>query len=380
MAKENSSTIFFPIILIAIGIFLVWLSVWGLGILHNARNLNEYTSNPPEYLFRFGVIPIDDNTLYLNSARFYYDLTAKQAFLVFGIYEDRNISSIFMQTPDIDNKTIKCFSADWTGLYKEEDINYSEIGCSSTKTAIPAENYNQSLVTIYLDNKTVSNKRIKVEFNLSTEHSFTFNADVYKQDAWYPDESDGNIIINLGKDYECFQDCIYNLIGFNPVYTDNPASERHLTFVNPSKPQYSFKLITKSIKAADDKTQDISAGVGIIVGAIFATITLAIELIKWIFNNLVKRRISFSLGNVIGFITFCWGAILMTNGIVNSQTSFSKGFLISLVGIATIFFTYQKPQRSTDEKLNNLFNGKSSIEGIGAKTINKLKQFINKQE
>jgi hypothetical protein len=278
----------FLIFLIILGTIIVGLAYYGYGILTESRNLEEYLSNPPNYLFNFGVTALDyDSIIYLNSAKFDYDMTNKKAFIAFDP-NNVTIDEIFLQLPEIDNNTIKCYSAEDIGFYKESDSDYISLACNSeNKIQMPHEGYNESAVRIYLKNNTSKNKRIKIEFDLKLEHSFAFEFIKNKQNVWYADP-EGSIIIHLGKDYECFQDCIYNLRGFSPVYLDNPSKDRRL-ILNLSAPQNDFKIITRSIKNADDKTEGISLGVAVLVGALFGIISWLIEVFRWIFSYISEK-------------------------------------------------------------------------------------------
>jgi len=268
------------LICIILSISLYFLASYGGDLIKNANSIDEYFPIQDEtYDYRILVSDINGpNSIILNDAYIEQDFSKEIGRFSFVLDQPYNVSYILFNFPlGVSNSTIRCYIQNRSDY--ENKMPPNPLLCN------PHQNGNKT-IELEFDRTNFYEERILIEYNLPMLPNGFFLFTI--QQTWNAGRN-GNIILKLGNQYECIDECLYYLNNIKLSASDSFA-ERHLTFENPSeKRDYSFKLLTKSKRMIDNKNLLYGGGIAILSGSIFSFITILIYLLQIIFSHIRKN-------------------------------------------------------------------------------------------
>ncbi len=209
--------------------------------------LNEYSDFPKD-LQSYGISldsPQGEGPLYLNNAYIKQDFSKDKGQFSFVITYPANITEITFNFPvKVDGPSFKCYYKNSTSDYLNK-IPLKSLDC------IARSSDNKTFVLEF--NKTsFLSETVIIEYTLKFSPIGYF--EIFTNQIWYAGR-EGNIVLELGNDYECVAECIYPWQNTKIASGDEIAQVRVLNFEDPSKNRnFIFKLITKSNKVIRYKT------------------------------------------------------------------------------------------------------------------------------
>src|SRR3989344_6322485 len=218
---------FFLIILLFIGFFAVYLS----------SQISDYI---PFGLYNFGfeLRTEPDDQVYLNEFNLYYDFTEGQGNFSFIIYENKNIKEIVVEIPSIiEDYSLSSKICDEFYCQIDSPILFSNWSYSRYDDG---SNRNITLIHFVDFSRSINNEKILINFKIKNSpytilHRKFYNIlyfnklNIYPKGIFYFSKESydtlyisgnkgGNIHLNLGEDYRCFTDCVYNLENIDKYY------------------------------------------------------------------------------------------------------------------------------------------------------------------
>lgn len=272
------------IISIILAIIIFRISFWGVDLINEANNMNEYLSFPKKpYEFRIVVISNETLTHHLNY------VYLKQNFEVgtgeFSFVTDENnkeINEIFLFLPlRVDPNSVRCFNQSGKE-YRASSNNLKELDCQVTQR-------DKKSVIIQFEKNLSDDERILITYPLQIIPNNIFIIDT-EGTLWYDGGLHGNIIFYIGDSYECVADCFYDLRHIQIYSRYDKTKERHLTFENFEQETYhNFKMLTKSRKILNSKNAKLSSGIALVTGSIFSLFCVLIFALQSFFTYLKDK-------------------------------------------------------------------------------------------
>ena len=273
--KNHKNETYYQEIILSVMIGLIIISVFYLGVwsIIKAEKTNEYIIVPEDYTQNFDIIvnsPQGNNNLHLSDAYIEQDFTDKTGKISFLLFEQSNISEIDINFPnDIKNSSFSCYIQNYTD--HRNRANPIDLPCDVFQP-------NNRTILINFNRMNFENERILIKYELELTPAGFFQ--ITTNQLW-SEGVDGNIVLNLGNDYECVSECIIiyqDNIKLSAI--DNIGQIRRLSFTDPRDNDHSFKLLTKSKKIIRDQNFDISFGSSLIAGSILSMDSLLIYLLQ----------------------------------------------------------------------------------------------------
>jgi hypothetical protein len=268
-SEKNFRTLIFIVLSLIglIGLICIWYS----------NQLNEYLTYPPypDDLQHYGIYIYspagEDKPLYLYDTSIIQYFSENKAQFYFEIYYPTNITGILFDFPvNITDPSFRCYFKNST------DDSYNKIPFQSFNCSIL---YSRKNTTTFLEfNKThFEEETVLIEYNLELKPIGFFEISTNQMLDY---GVRGNLILNLGKDYECVSDCIYPWQNIELAPRDEMSQIRILNFQDPDKNRnFIFKITTRSNKIVSEKNILLSLGISLIVGALSGLISF------WIYKH-----------------------------------------------------------------------------------------------